>query len=90
MIKWATLLVMAVIGLAIVLGVVLAAPHFSATRAYHLNDTAQAAYLLVYALVVSGSLWVFTRKQPLTALRYALIWLAIGGAGGLLYMVLYR
>jgi hypothetical protein len=90
MIKWRTLLVMAIIGLAIALVVVLAAPHFSATPAYGLNDSARVAYLLVYALVISGTVWASLRKQGWTALRYVAIWLAVGGLIALLYLALYH
>lgn len=90
MIKWRTLLVMIVIGLAIVLAVVLAAPLFSPTPAYGLGDSAQVAYLLVYALVISGSVWAALRNRGWTALRYATIWLAVGGAAALLYLALYH
>jgi hypothetical protein len=90
MIKWRTLLVMVIIGLAIALVVALAAPHFSTTPAYGLRDSSRVAYLLVYALVISGSLWASLRNQGWTALRYLAIWLVIGGLIALLYMALYH
>ena len=90
MIKWRTLLIMLIIGLAIALGVVLTAPHFSAVPAYGLRDSSRLAYLLVYALVISGTLWAALRNQGWRALRYAVIWLVIGGLIALLYMALYH
>ena len=90
MIKWRTLLIMLIIGLAIALGVVLTAPHFSAVPAYGLRDSSRLAYLLVYALVISGTLWASLRNQGWKALRYGVIWLAIGGAAALLYLALYH
>jgi hypothetical protein len=90
MIKWRTLLVMLIIGLAIALAVVLAAPHLNSTPAYGLGDSAQIAYLLVYALVISGTLWASLRNQGWTALRYVVIWLAVGGLIALIYLALYH
>ncbi len=90
MIKWRTLLIMLIVGLGIALVAVLAAPHFSPTPAYGLRDSSRVAYLLVYALVISGTLWASLRNQGWRALRYAVIWLVIGGLIALLYMALYH
>jgi hypothetical protein len=93
-----TLLIWLACGLAILLLVFLAQPLLrSSSGAYRQGDSFQLVYLLVYAFMISAGLWVGLRrrgedpsKQGWKFLRYAAIWLAIGGAAALLYMVVYH
>jgi hypothetical protein len=93
-----TLLIWLACGLAILLLVFLVQPLLhSSSAAYRQADSFQLVYLLVYAFMVIAGLWVSLRnrgqnpgKQGWAFLRYAVIWLAIGGAAALLYMVIYR
>ncbi|MEP7210503.1 MAG: hypothetical protein ABI740_06675 [Alphaproteobacteria bacterium] len=92
-----TLLIWLACGLAILLVVFLVQPLLhSSSPAYRQADSLQLVYLLVYAFMISAGLWATLRrrgedptKQGWKFLRYAGIWLAIGGAAALLYMVIY-
>lgn len=82
------------IGLAAVLAALLAAALLAPDRFARTMEGPDAmgrvAYLAVLALLVSGGLVAGFRMEGRAMLRYALIWLGIGGAIALLYVVLER
>ncbi|MBI1360475.1 MAG: hypothetical protein GC155_09375 [Alphaproteobacteria bacterium] len=85
-----TILLWLALGLGAVVAILLRplfGPSGSPCRQY---DSARLVYLLVYALAISGTLWVSLRNQGWKALRYVVIWLAIGGLIALLYLVTHH
>lgn len=89
--KTRTILLWLALGLGAILAAILLRPLFGGQGSpYRQYDSAQLVYLLVYALAISGTLWASLRNQKWKALRYAVIWVAIGGLIALLYLVTHH
>ena len=89
--KWRTILLWLALGLGVIVAAVLLRPLFGEPGSpYRQYDSAQLVYLLVYGLAISGTLWASLRNRTWTALRYLVIWLAIGGLIALLYLVTHH
>jgi len=84
------ILAFSAIGLTILLVVVMIAKNGAGAPTAGQLQVSRTVYLLLYALLISGSLWAaFRREGGWRLLRYALIWLAIGGIAVLAYMVMH-
>lgn len=78
------------VGLTVLLVIILVAQNGGGPPTAGQFQVSRIAYLLLYALLISGGLWAtFRREGGWKLVRYALIWLAIGGVAVLAYLVMH-